>query len=482
MLPDQMPDRVIRAGRGRPVGLAIAAAALLIVTGPAMGQIDPTGRGGGTPAKPPAGATPTPVGQDMSVMKPEGPQPEILGLTVPNPTRVDDLAPAVAALNRMVDAYRSAPALVDEIELIQFFSNRSRGVQRAAVALGEGTNAMVRAPNSRMMTVGDQFFYEEPERFPTRFVQVPLDTNLIVSASKALQSRPALAWHVRSRFGGTSEEIMHALSMGVPDPTTVAGFERAVLPDGTPVERITLNARSGWSVVTLDADTGLVRAIDADFKPPGTPVETFRVSIHVRSKARVLDTLPEPMAFEPETREPVADIGQLRGVTTISRRLDLTVKPGEAIPEFTGLSIDGAPFNIRDHRGRIQVLVFWNLQSTSFLRAPGRIRDLAQEVENRDGVPVDVWMVNSLDRTDEAEKWDEVFDYWRKERLTVTSLFDDTNEIAETLGVRQIPTTVVIDQYGRLVDAQGAMGPDWMPKVRALIERAALVPAPRADG
>ncbi|MFK7959915.1 MAG: TlpA family protein disulfide reductase [Phycisphaerales bacterium] len=469
----------------RSVHAVLAAAAIILVAAPAVGQIDPTGRTGGKPAdpaKPATPANPAAPGNDFSLMKPEGPSPTILGLKVPNATRSDDLTPAVAALNRMVDAYRNAPALVEEVELVQFFMDRSKGVINARVILGEGTDAMIQTPSSRMMTIGDRFYYEEPERFQARYVDVPLKTDILVTASESLSSQPAIAWQVRSRIGANSGELMHALALGVPDPTSVTGYERAVLPDGTPVERITMSARSGWSIVTLDSDTGLVRAIDADYKPPGTPIDSFRVSVHVRTKSTISEELAEPLAFVPGSREAVIDIGQLRGISLVSRPVAIGVKIGDVVPAFEGLSVEGEAYDVRARLGRIQVLVFWNLQTVGFLSGAPRVTVLGNAARERDGVPVDVIMVNSLERTEDEQKWDEVFDYWKDERFGVPTLFDDSDEIARTLGITQIPTTVVIDQYGRLVGAQGAMEADWTPKVTELIERASLAAPPKPGG
>ncbi len=401
---------------------------------------------------------------------------EIMGLPVPGPRVSEDIEPGKRAIERMVLAYRQAPALIDELRLQEVYLRQAQPEVRGRVILGPGTDCVIESPRSRMVALGDRFYFES-QAIRSRYVDAPLNRNLAVTMRELMQTRPGLGWHINARYGETMDELFFSLSFGLPEPPTITGYERATLPDGRDVHRVTLQAESGWSVLTIDAETDLLLAIDADYEPAGAPIENFRITRHMRSNARILDELPEPISFDPRDRTAVSTRVAFTGRTLVGAPVELTFKPGEVVEMPELFTLEGMPFDLEERRGRVQLIVAWNLGSVQFRRELVPVlamRDFCKQVPG--DVPVDMWLLNTRETTETTEtgggKWDAVFEFWSSRDYEIDCLFDDTDAAAERLGIRDLPVAIVIDGAGRLVGTQGGLDSSWPELVRELVNTA----------
>lgn len=423
-------------------------------------------------APPPAPATPaTPAlpAEPTQVI-------EIMGMPVPGPRVSEDIEPAKRAIERMVIAYRQAPVLIDELRLQEVYLRQPQPEVLGRVILGPGTDCVIESPRSRVVALGDRFYYET-ESIRSRYVDAPLEENLAVSMRNIMQTRPGLGWHINARYGQTMDELFFSLSFGLPEPPRITGYERTTLRDGRDVHRVTLQAESGWSVLTIDAKTDLLLAIDSDYEPAGAPIENFRITRHMRSNATILEELPEPISFDPRDRTAVSTRPAFIGRTVVGTPVELAFKPGEVVRMPALFTLEGMPFDLEERRGRVQVIVAWNLGSVQFRRelVPVlSIRDFCKQVPG--DVPVDMWLLNTREETETTEsgggKWDAVFDFWSSRDYEIDCLFDDTDAAAEMLGIRELPVAIVIDGAGRLVGTQGGLDSSWPGMVRELVNTA----------
>lgn len=437
--------------------LATALAASLCLAGAASGQ--PT----------------TPVNPVDTTKEGAATVREVSGLAVPGPTSQEDIKPALAALERMVAAYRKAPPMVDDLELhVYFMGQGSRNnPQRISVATREGEDVAVKMPNSRLLAADGEVLYEHA-RFDSRYLNVPVEGTVLDTFVSKIGMRPTIGWHTVARCGGSPSELIASLSFALPSAATVAGHERVTIDGDRAVDRVTLRAKEGWSVVTIDAATGFVIGVDMDFVPPGAPVETARQSIHVRSRIDLEGDADALFAFEPGIRRKVSNLFDLRGMAIVNERARIGIDLGDAMPELTGVTIEGVPWTLAEKRGRIQVLIFWNLQSIRFRQGIAAIQQLTAQVgDSVDGVPVDFMLVNTMDRSDVEEKWDEVYDYWYDSKVGIPCLFDETDVIGEAVGIRNMPSTLVIGADGRLAATQRDLESRWIMVMEAILARVA---------
>lgn len=116
----------------------------------------------------------------------------------------------------------------------------------------------------------------------------------------------------------------------------------------------------------------------------------------------------------------------------------------EAPPEVTGTLLDGAKFDLADHRGKVVVVNFWGSWC-----APCRVEadDLQMVYDTTKASGVEFFGVNVRDSKDSAIAFERSF------KVTYPSLFDPSSRIA--LKFRKtppngIPSTVILDRQGRV--------------------------------
>lgn len=416
---------------------------------------------------------------------------EIMGLPIPGPVSSPDVTPAIRVLEKMVAAYRAAPVIVDELRLQEVFMSQIQPEVAGRVVLGPGKDCVIESPRSRVVALGGRFYFET-DQIRSRYVETPLQENIVITMREVMATRPSLGWQAKARYGDPAEAIIFALSFGVPDPTTIAGYEQVRLPDGRDVHRVTLMARSGWSIVTIDAQTNFVIAIDVDHEAPGAPIENVRITRHVRANPQVFEALPEPITFDARDRRPVTDRNTLYGRTVAGKPVQLGLDVGEIMNAPDLVTLEGEPWSPADRRGRVQVVIAWNLGSVQFRRGLPPVLAIRDHVKSLPtDIPVDLWLLNTRESTEETDdggtKWDAVYDFWYERDYEIPCLFDDDNAVAVAIGLTEVPATLVLDTSGRLVGTQGGLDGTWPGLVIGLIDKAitasktAQAPAPPAS-
>jgi peroxiredoxin len=136
------------------------------------------------------------------------------------------------------------------------------------------------------------------------------------------------------------------------------------------------------------------------------------------------------------------------------------VEPTEA-PDFTLLTLEGRPTQLREFKGKLVLLNFWATWCAPCLHEMPSMERLYQTFKRTDFVLLAV----SMDRQGEEV----ARPFVNNLKLTFPVLLDPTLEASHRYGVRGLPTTYLIDPEGRLIGV--AIGPrDWYKtEAKALI-------------
>ena len=118
------------------------------------------------------------------------------------------------------------------------------------------------------------------------------------------------------------------------------------------------------------------------------------------------------------------------------------VEPAAA-PDFTLLSLDGRPAQLREFRGKLVLLNFWAAWCAPCLHEMPSMERLYQTFKQTDFVLLAV----SMDRQGEAVAKPFVDNL----KLTFPILLDSTSEVSRQYSVRGLPTTYLIDPDGLLI-------------------------------
>ncbi|UCD79215.1 MAG: TlpA family protein disulfide reductase [Desulfobacterales bacterium] len=113
------------------------------------------------------------------------------------------------------------------------------------------------------------------------------------------------------------------------------------------------------------------------------------------------------------------------------------------LPDVNGMSVD-----LADYRGKIVFLNFWATWCPPCVAEMPSMEKLHQKFRNKDFAMVSISLQDNPAQ---------VKDFFNKNKLTFTALLDSTGEIGAGFGLREIPTTLILDKAGRAIGI--VMGP-----------------------
>jgi cytochrome c biogenesis protein CcmG, thiol:disulfide interchange protein DsbE len=119
-------------------------------------------------------------------------------------------------------------------------------------------------------------------------------------------------------------------------------------------------------------------------------------------------------------------------------------EPSEA-PDFTLMTLDGRPAQLREFRGKLVLLNFWATWCAPCLHEMPSMERLYQTFKQTDFV----LLAASMDRQGEEV----ARPFVENLKLTFPVLLDSASEVGRQYGVRGLPTTYLIDPDGRLIGA-----------------------------
>jgi peroxiredoxin len=118
------------------------------------------------------------------------------------------------------------------------------------------------------------------------------------------------------------------------------------------------------------------------------------------------------------------------------------LSPDRAVPDAVGEDLDGRPFSLAQHRGRVVVLAFWHIACGPCLAAMDDERKLLERFRDR---PLTVLGVNTDEDRDVAKR------KAVEHGATWPSLWDRDKQLANRWNVNSWPTTYVLDHRGKVV-------------------------------
>ncbi|RJQ63673.1 MAG: TlpA family protein disulfide reductase [Desulfobacteraceae bacterium] len=129
--------------------------------------------------------------------------------------------------------------------------------------------------------------------------------------------------------------------------------------------------------------------------------------------------------------------------------------PGAPVPEDIALSdLHGKTVKLSDFKGRVVFLNFWTTWCPFCTREMPEMEKLHRKLPAEDFVMVAIGLKESAK---------EVEGFFKKERLTFTSLVDPGGEAGKAFAIAQIPTTLILDKNGAIIGK--VIGPrSWADK------------------
>ncbi len=344
----------------------------------------------------------------------------------------DPQARGAALVQEVARAYQEAPTLVDDFR-ITMKGFRGERTDYSTVRLGPGTNAQVVMEGYEITATGGQFNVQHVDR-PNKYLQQPLDGNLLESFAGLTGGNTLPVPQCILRYGTTMEQYLQAFGLSRASDLAVTGVS-TVDRDGKRFEQLMLGSPHGVTVKALiDPKTKLIAAIE--ISAPG-------VEISATMTPKRLDRLPEALMVSTVDRRKVDTLQEL-----------MMLIAGDEAPDFTLETLDGAEVSLAAHRGTVVVIDFWATWCGPCRLGLPKLQEFAIWAQN-EGLSVTVLPVNMGERhpTREAKKT-AVARFWKSQGFTTPTLIDYDDTAARAFQVGSIPHTVIVDPQGRIIDVE----------------------------
>jgi len=357
--------------------------------------------------------------------------------------------PAVALVEQVARAYRQAPALVDECEITMTSRGRTR-TNTNVVWLGPGTDARISIDGYDMTAVDGQFMIEHVDR-PAKYVQKPLDGNLLVSFASLSGGAGLPVPQAALRYGETLDDSIAAFGLGKAAGLRLQGVA-TIQRDGETFEQLMLSNDQGATVEALiDPATKFVTTITLT-----TPGSEYVLTMAPKR----LKKLPARLAVNTTDR---------RRVETIQNLMILSA--GDDAPNITLETLDGREVSLADYRGSLVVIDFWATWCGPCRMGLPKLQEFATWAEGQ-GLPVKVLPVNMGEKPKTRDlKKAVVSRYWKTAGYTMPTLMDYDNTAVRAYQVGAIPHTVIVDPQGKIVKVEIGFNRNAVQELKELARR-----------
>lgn len=119
---------------------------------------------------------------------------------------------------------------------------------------------------------------------------------------------------------------------------------------------------------------------------------------------------------------------------------------GERLPSFSLEKEDGTKIQIDDYKGKVVVLSFWASWCPYCQKQLDHVKEFEETLKKYDNV--EFILVNKLDGVKETKE--QALEYLQDKGINLTNLYDKDLEAYEKLGMKIIPTTLILDENGIL--------------------------------
>ena len=357
--------------------------------------------------------------------------------------------PAVALVEQVARAYRQAPALVDECEITMTSRGRTR-TNTNVVWLGPGTDARISIDGYDMTAVDGQFTIEHVDR-PAKYVQKPLDGNLLVSFASLSGGAGLPVPQAELRYGETLDDSIAAFGLGKAAGLRLQGVA-TIQRDGETFEQLMLSNDQGATVEALiDPATKFVTTITLT-----TPGSEYVLTMAPKR----LKKLPARLAVNTTDR---------RRVETIQNLMILSA--GDDAPNITLETLDGREVSLADYRGSLVVIDFWATWCGPCRMGLPKLQEFATWAEGQ-GLPVKVLPVDMGEKPKTRDlKKAVVSRYWKTAGYTMPTLMDYDNTAVRAYQVGAIPHTVIVDPQGKIVKVEIGFNRNAVQELKELTRR-----------
>jgi thiol-disulfide isomerase/thioredoxin len=361
----------------------------------------------------------------------------------------------IAALGKLRDAYRAAPAIT---EVITIQVQGAMGDQTQKLSSSYGTDSFKIDVDGQALLIGTGgAVMMSAEGMGDAYMAAEIGDGTAADAIARVTGGSGLPDLVIPMRLGKKDipnaELPSLFALGPLQDLTLKGFRQSE----TGVQFL-LGGTVGTAVVSSSTKSGLVDRIDLAMTPPGAPPE-FKIDAAFVIDAKVLKALPEEITFDPAGR-------------TRQEAPGLPVKVGDKAPQFTLETLGGESVSLADLKGQVVVIDFWATWCGPCKRGLPVLNEVAKWAKE-EGLPVRFFGCNMGEQGDKAARLATAKGYWDGQNFAFESLLDADDAVAAKYGVTSIPTSFVIGPDGTILEVHQGFDPSMAESMKEELRKAA---------
>lgn len=376
----------------------------------------------------------------------DGPRAPSLGGEFPEAMRTPEaVAAALELLKRSAKAYREAKVFSDDVALTIEVQGRPDGL-RFSLARDE-SGARLESDGMRVILKDGQVYFSNP-RSPRKYLAFNADRTISRTLLREFGgfNLPIPSWILEPEESG--DPVLALAGALLPGPKLV-GFDAAK-------SRVYLQGE-GVSEATFqfDSATAFVASGRVNMTPVAESGIVITMSLAMKPSTAALAV---PIAFDKTDKEQVRDLEELQ---------PQALEVGMTLPAVGLTGGDGVAFGMEGMRGKVLVLALWadwNQVSMRPLVALDRFAATMRD-EGRAVAVMGLCLLYSQNGVDPSVIRGRAFEAWRKLGLGMPLLMADSDEIAATWAVTDLPTTIVVGPDGRIASVHRGMDPQNPAKI-----------------